>query len=75
MFTITAGSNNRKVLLQIKGNQKATVRGIRQAFYFLGRDLKDTANKNILATPRFGKEEKFRGRNEDTISADTLFPE
>lgn len=61
-FRIIEDPRNRKVELQIKGNAKATVRGIRQAFYFLGKDLKATANKNILAKPRFGREEIFRGR-------------
>ena len=62
-FKIKEGRDNRKIELQIKGNDKHTVRGIRQAFYFLGRDLRATANKNILELPRFGRPEKFRGRS------------
>ncbi len=62
MFKLIVDPKNRKAEIQIKGSAKATRRGIRQAFYFLGRDLKATANTNILAKPRFGREEVFRGR-------------
>lgn len=62
MFNIKANPANRKVELSIRNNVKASVRGIRQGFYFLGRDLRATANKNILATPRFGRLEIFKGK-------------
>ena len=62
MFRIRSSHGNRKVLLQISRNKKASVRGIRQAFYFLGKDLKADANKNILEKPRFGRKSTFRGR-------------
>ena len=62
MFKLITDPKNRKAEIQIKGSAKATREGIRKAFYFLGRDLKATANTNILALPRSGREEIFRGR-------------
>ncbi len=62
MFKLIVDPKNRKAEIQIKGSAKATRKGIRAAFYYLGRDLKATANKNILAKPRSGREEVFRGR-------------
>lgn len=61
-FDMQPGSKNKVVFIKIRNYKKSTVRGIRQGFYFLGRDLRSTANANILKTPRSGREEVFRGR-------------
>lgn len=61
-FKITASPENKKVEFQLKNLKSLNIRGIRQAFYFLGKDLKATANKNILELPRFGTQEKYKGR-------------
>jgi len=62
-FSFKADSKNRKIELHIQNLETLTKRGIRQAFYKLGRDVKDTTSKNILKKPRSGRKEKFRGRN------------
>lgn len=62
MFDVKIDSSSRKALLTLELAQKSTVRGIRQAFYFLGKDLKADANKNILAKPRSGRVYKHKGR-------------
>jgi len=61
-FKLIANAKNRKIELRIEDNKQSTVRGIRQAFYFLGKDLKATTEKNILALPRIGTPEVFRGK-------------
>ncbi len=49
------GPGTRQVELNIKNLQKATTKGIRQAFYAIGKDLRATAKKDILAKPRSGR--------------------
>lgn len=62
MIKIEADHKNRKVVIQIENISKLTHKGIRTAFYNLGKDMKATAKKNILKKPRFGRVYNFRGQ-------------
>lgn len=62
MFDIRLDESSKNVVLSLQNLDKATTRGMRQGFYFLGRDLKEDANKNILAKPRSGRTYKYSGR-------------
>jgi len=46
---------NKVVYAKIENLGKITSRSIRQGFFMLGKDLKRTANKNILSKPKGGK--------------------
>ena len=61
-FDFIADHSNRRAELALSNSQRNTVRGIRQAFYFIGRDMRSTANKNILERPRSGRVYKIKGR-------------
>jgi len=67
-FTIDPRSKG--VLLSLKDLGTPTKRGIRQGFYFLGRDLRTTANKNILKTPRAGAQRRKNGRSRGRASVE-----
>lgn len=47
--------NNEKAWISVKQHKRATRRGIRQGFYFLGRDLRKTAQEGIKKGPKTGK--------------------
>lgn len=53
---------NKKVYARIDRLGEITSRSIRHGFFMLGKDLKATANKNILAKPKGGKVYVTRGR-------------
>lgn len=55
MLKIVADPGNSRVEVHIKNLSEKNKRGIRQAFYFIGRDLRNTAQKGILAKPKSGK--------------------
>lgn len=46
---------NKRVYIKIDNLENITRRSIRNAFYLLGDDLKDTANKEILKKPKKGR--------------------
>lgn len=50
-----ADSNNRKAELLIINTIRLTKKGIRQGFYNVGKNLKATANKDILAKDKTGQ--------------------
>lgn len=52
---IVEDRDNQKVFLSIKNSSKTTRRGIRQGFYFLGRDLRKTAQDGIKKGPKSGR--------------------
>ena len=52
---------NKTVYLKIDNLGEITQRSIRQGFFMLGKDLKATANKNILSKPKGGKVYVTRG--------------
>ena len=60
-FNIKTSLKTEKLLKNIKNSDKATIRGIRQGLWFIGKDLKDTADKNIQAGPRRGRTYIRRG--------------
>jgi hypothetical protein len=72
-FSVKPGKGNREVELRIAKGAQSTIRGIRQAFYFLGKDLKADANKNILERPRSGRVYKFKGRRHKASVAGETF--
>ncbi|HDY66295.1 hypothetical protein LCGC14_2350720 [marine sediment metagenome] len=53
-FSFKPHSNNRKIELQIEGLKKSTRKGIRKAFYFIGKDLVADARKSILDKNKSG---------------------
>lgn len=57
-----ADSRNIKATRSIKNASNATRRGIRQGFYFAGRDLMKDAKGFILRGPKTGKVYKIAGR-------------
>jgi len=62
--------NNRRVLLQIENISKLSKEGVRQAFYFIGKDLKQTSNDSILDKNKSGKTYLVRlGRTKRTHQA------
>jgi len=54
-FGFKSSPNNRKVMLQIEELERLTRRGIRQAFYRVGKDVVASAKKSILDKPKSGK--------------------
>ncbi len=54
MITIKADPKNRKAEFQIDNTILLTKKGIRQGFYNVGRLLKSSANKDILAKDKTG---------------------
>jgi len=52
---IKGGKDNKKLILGISDIPNLTRRGIRQGFFVLGKDLKKTANKQILQKPKGGR--------------------
>jgi len=54
---------NKTVYAKIDNLGDLTRRSIRQGFFMLGKDLKSTANKNILSKPKGGKVYVTRGRS------------
>jgi hypothetical protein len=56
--------SSKKAVMKLKNLDKVTKKGIRQAFYKLGKDLVATAKKDILAKPRFGRTYRisYKGR-------------
>lgn len=54
---------NRRVISKIEGIEHASIRVIRRAFYFIGRDLKSAANKEILRKPKGGRTYIIRTRS------------
>lgn len=51
---IRISPESKKVLIKIKHLGKQNAKGIRNAFYKLGKNLKATAKENILKVPRSG---------------------
>jgi HK97 gp10 family phage protein len=54
---------NRRVFIRLVGVEQASRRVIRRAFFFLGRDLRSTASREILRKPKSGRTYIFRTRN------------
>jgi len=54
-FHIKPGAGYMKVEMRIDNLNQATAKGIRHAFYDIGKDLIATAKKNILKRPRAGR--------------------
>ena len=59
-FKLKIDNKNRQVFARLSDSVRSTNRGIRQAFYFIGKDHRDTASTNILKKPRTGKVYKRR---------------
>lgn len=55
MIKIIGQNTNEKVILNIKNISKATAKGIRSAMFEIGKDLRRTAKKSILAKPKHGR--------------------
>jgi hypothetical protein len=55
MINLRPHPNNRKVFVQIDRLEERTTRSIRQGWFKLGKDLKQTANKEILKRPKGGR--------------------
>lgn len=53
-FSIKEDPNNRKAEFHINNTERLTDRGIRQGFYNVGKLLKSSANKDILAKDKTG---------------------
>lgn len=62
MFKLDPNKRNRRVELQIRNLDKATVRGIRQGFFKLGSALKNELNAEVLKKDKTGKVYKVRTR-------------
>jgi hypothetical protein len=61
MIEVRADRHNDQVLLKLQQGEKLTRAGIRWAFFELGRDLKETANREILRKPKKGQLYIMRG--------------
>jgi len=61
-FKITPTGSTKTVILDLKSLEKKTVRGIRQAFYIIGKGAITEINKAVLEKPRGGKIYKYKGR-------------
>jgi len=55
MINIIPDLANRKVLIQISNLQKLQNKGIRKAFYYIGKDLVKTSQRLIMMKPKHGK--------------------
>ena len=55
MMQVKSSIGNRHVELKIAESGKLTRAGIRWAFFMLGRDLQETANREILRKPKHGQ--------------------
>lgn len=53
---------NDKVIKQVKSLSESTRRGIRRAYYFIGKDLVDDAQQVIIRGPKTGKLYRIKGR-------------
>lgn len=64
VFEIRDGQGNRRVLARMEGPnfQRATRRGLRQAWFAFAKDLKAEANREILRKPKSGRTYFFRDR-------------
>lgn len=60
MFEIKIDPKNLKAIISIENLSNASARGIRQAFYFIGKDLVAEANKLILEKPKHGRLYKIK---------------
>ena len=61
-FKVTEPPSNRKVLLNLSHLKNQSVRGIRQAFYVIGKMAITEINSAVLEKPRDGKKYKYKGR-------------
>jgi len=55
MIKIKPDHGNRKVEISIENIANSTRQGVRQAFFYYGKDLVKTLNKNVLKKPKGGK--------------------
>lgn len=60
MIKVRPDTQNQKVELSLGNLKQLTNRGIRQGFYFLGRDLMKTSQKGIKDPPKTGRIYKIR---------------
>jgi len=61
MIEIQPGRRNREVYLSVDQLGTRTAQGIRAGFFELGKDLRQTANKEILRKPKKGRTYVVRG--------------
>ena len=62
IIQIKIDAKSKRVIADLKNMPVATRRGIRQAFYLIGRDIKKTWQDNVLKKGRSGRVYKIRGR-------------
>ncbi len=68
-FSFKIDAKNRKVELRIANLGKATSKGINQAFYSIGKDLKGTAQQSIIDPPKTGRIYRVRGKRHQASAA------
>jgi len=62
MLSIVADSRNKKAYVSLRSIEANTEYGIDRFLWFLGRELKSTASKQVLAKPRSGRVYRYKGR-------------
>ncbi len=62
-FRFIEDLDNKKVYVQIENLNNLTTQSIRKGFFALGKDLKITANREILRKPKSGRTYILRTRN------------
>ena len=60
-FTFTGDRANQRVYVQIDSLEELTRRAIRHGWFTLGKDLRQTASKEILRRPKSGRVYRVRG--------------
>ena len=60
--SIEIDRNNKRVFLQIQNAPGATERGIRNAFYLIGKDLRRTSRNFVIRGPKTGRLYRLPGR-------------
>ena len=63
VIKIQSDRGNERVFVRMTGIEQATRRGIRLAWFDLGRDLKSEANREILRRPKSGRTYIVRSRS------------
>lgn len=62
MSNIKIDSKSKIVLVKIKNSDRILDNELRHAWYFIGKQLKSTASKNILKKGRQGRKYRYKGR-------------